>query len=209
MKRLIYLLVALPAFLLATVSLQSCLDDNDQRPTYITIGTIHVLEGKEYYVAADNGTSIYPGDTTSLRHYTVTDGQRVIVHYTPLEESVSGYDVNAQLFWMEDILTKDILTLTDENSAEIGNDRINAASIWIAGDCLNIKYQLLGSNHPQKKHLLNMVILPQTAAEDDEYITLQFRHNAYDDQGGRLVEGPVSFKLAAIADQLKDKKGVK
>jgi hypothetical protein len=209
MKRLfIYLTVAIPMLLTAAFSLQSCLGDSE-KPTYITIGTIRVLEGAAYYVAADNGESIYPGDTTALRHYDVVDGQRVIVHFVPLDDAVSGYDINAQIYWIENILTKEIVPLTDENDAAAGNDPINAANIWIAGDCLNIKYQFLGSNNLQKKHLLSMVVVPPVDTTDDDYVNLQFRHNAGDDRGGTLIEGPVSFKLASIADNLKEKKGVK
>ncbi len=60
------------------------------------------------------------------------------------------------------------------------------------------------------KILLNLVINEASAGENNrpDYVNLEFRHNAYNDSQLTLGTGLASFKLANIAEQLKDKKGV-
>lgn len=75
---------------------------------------------------------------------------------------------------------------------------------------LNIKYQLYHSNNEEKLHMLNLVINEETTGEDDkpDYLNLEFRHNAYNDDPVILGTGLASFKLDNIADLLKSKKGL-
>ncbi|MDR0961965.1 MAG: NigD-like protein [Mediterranea sp.] len=209
MKRNIIYFIACLLSVVSTASLQSCLDLNNENDTaYMIIGTVRGVQEKAYYIIGDNGETFYLGDTTSVRHYKPTDGQRVFLQYIPLEESVEGYDVNARYIRIENILTKPIIPLTVETADSIGNDRINAVHMWIAGNCLNIRYQFYGSSHPEKRHMLNLVI-NAIAPTDNDYVTVEFRHNAFDDAPVGIFEGMVSFKLDAVAEQLKSKKGIK
>ena len=59
--------------------------------------------------------------------------------------------------------------------------------------------------------MLNLVInqTKQASASEDDYLTLEFRHNAYDDEPRTLGWGVVSFRLKEIANQLAGKKGLK
>ena len=82
---------------------------------------------------------MYPSDTTYIHNYTVENNQRVFIHFLPLEEDIPGYDYNVKLIQLENILTKDIIPLTEETADSIGNDRINATSLWITGNYLNIE----------------------------------------------------------------------
>ena len=59
---------------------------------------------------------MYPSDTTYIHNYTVNDDQRVFIHFLPLEESIPGYKYNVKLIQIEDILTKDIIPLTEETA---------------------------------------------------------------------------------------------
>ena len=88
---------------------------------------------------------------------------------------------NVKLIQLENILTKDIIPLTEETADSIGNDRINATSLWITGNYLNIEHQFFHSNNPDKKHMLNLVINEASTGENDkpDYVNLEFRHNAY------------------------------
>ena len=117
---------------------------------------------------------------------------------------------NVKLIQLENILTKDIIPLTEETADSIGNDRINATSLWITGNYLNIEHQFFHSNNPDKKHMLNLVINEASTGENDkpDYVNLEFRHNAYNDSQLTLGTGLASFKLDNIAEQLKEKKGL-
>lgn len=211
MKKLRTICTAIVLLLLTVPTLQSCLDDwDDKYDTLFAVGTLKVIDGKDYYFALDEGSKLYPGDTTNVHNYTVTDGQRAFIYFRELEEKIDGYDYNAQVKHIENILTKNIYSMPAEKEDSIGDDHINATDLWITGDYLNIKYQFYHSNDEEKKHMLNLVINEASTGENDkpDYVNLEFRHNAYKDTQGTLGTGLVSFKLDNIAEQLQEKKGV-
>ncbi len=104
----------------------SCLDDDE--PTRFTIGTLKVIEGNDYYFLLDNNKTMFPGDTTWIRNYTVTDGQRAVIAFSLLDEEASGFDYNIKVERIEDILTKNIIPLTTETADSIGDDKMEVES---------------------------------------------------------------------------------
>lgn len=206
--------ITLNAFLLLFITmplLQSCLDDwDDSERSSLTVGTVRIIEGKDYYFSLDDGSKMYPGDTLYVNNYTLIEGQRAFVYFNLLDEKIDGYDYNAKINHIENILTKDIYSMPAEKADSIGDDRINATNLWITGNYLNIQYQLYHSDNPDKKHMLNLVINEASDGKNDKegYITLEFRQNAYNDEHRLLGTGLVSFKLDKIADRLKNKKGL-
>ncbi len=208
MKR-IKLLTLLLAVLMASV-LHSCLDD-DNDGGYISVATVKVISGQDYYFNLDNGKKMYPSDTTSIHNYKVTDGQRAFIWYDLLDETPSGYDYSVKLQGISDILTKDIIPLTEETADSIGDDRISIYSneIWVAGNYLTLRFYLAGSYSPSEPHMLNLVRNETVTHEGDGYIYLELRHNAYDDPKDRILHGYVSFKLDEIAEELETAKGLK
>nr|WP_302830194.1 NigD-like protein [uncultured Bacteroides sp.] len=206
--------ITLNAFLLLFITmplLQSCLDDwDDSERSSLTVGTVRIIEGKDYYFSLDDGSKMYPGDTLYVNNYTLVEGQRAFVYFNLLDEKIDGYDYNAKINHIENILTKDIYSMPAEKADSIGDDRINATNLWITGNYLNIQYQLYHSDNPDKKHMLNLVINEASDGKNDKegYITLEFRQNAYNDEHRLLGTGLVSFKLDKIADRLKNKKGL-
>lgn len=211
MKKQKMTFVTLMLLFLTTPMLQSCLDDwNNDYNTLFAIGTVEVIEGKDYYFALDEGSKLYPSDTSYVHNYTVVDGQRAFIYFSKLDEKLPGYDYNAQINHIENILTKDIYFMPAEKADSIGDDRINATDFWITGDYLNIKYQFYHSNNEEKKHMLNLVVNEASTGENDkpDYVNLEFRHNAYNDSQLQLGTGMVSFKLDNIAGLMEGKKGL-
>lgn len=206
--------MALATLLLTLVTmplLQSCLDDwDDSERPLLTIGTVRIIDGNDYYLALDEGTKMFPGDTAYINNYTLIEGQRAFVNFYLMDEKIDGYDYNAQIYHIENILTKDIYSMPAEKADSIGDDRINATNLWITGDYLNIQYQLYHSNNENKKHMLNLVINEASDGKNDKegYITLEFRQNAYDDEPSSRGNGIVSFKLDKIADRMAGKQGL-
>lgn len=193
------------------LALQSCLDDDDygNENLLFSIGTVKVMEGQDYYVELDDGSSLYPSDTTAIHGYAVKDEQRAFVYFSLLEEELPGYEYNAKLEHIEDILTKDIYRMPPDKADSIGNDRIDVENVWLTQNHINIVYKFYHSNDMDKKHMLNLVIDEGRDVADDGYLHLSFRHNAYNDtplQGG---SGIVSFKLDAVRDQLPSYKGLR
>ena len=202
--------------------LVSCLDDDEPESTLV-ISTIKVpnADSKAFYFLLDNGKKMYPGINNLGGSYELKDGQRAFVLFQELEEQQPGYDYNIEVEQIENVLTKDIVDLDDNNKNTIGDDKINATYMWIAQGYLTIEFQVLNNYSNENKHTLNLVVNKLTppkanGAEEDEYINLEFRHNDNDDSNnnsnsisGDLQEGYVSFKLDKIADQIKTKKGLK
>ncbi|KAA6329042.1 hypothetical protein EZS27_022114 [termite gut metagenome] len=205
--------------ILFAFSMQSCLsyfdDDEDNElvicppDTSLAIATIKVIDDDNYYFGLDDGNTMYPADKTLVSNYKAKDGQRAFVYFDLTDKlKVEGYDYNIRVFGIEDILTKNIIPLTEETTDSIGDDRINVVSIRLTKEYLTIQFQLLSANNPNKPHMLNLVQnLTIEEDEDGEYLNLEFRHNAYGDAPMQLGENYVSFKLndALIAG----KKGVK
>lgn len=208
------ILTAFALFLLLFVTmplLQSCQDDSDDNDlSSLTIGTVRIIEGKDYYFSLDDNSKMYPSDTVRISNYTLIEGQRAFVYFNLLDEKIDGYDYNAKVNHIENILTKDIYSMPEEKADSIGDDRINITDMWIAGNYLNIQYQLYHGNNPDKKHMLNLVVNETSDGKNDKegYLTLEFRHNANDDGQHSLGTGLVSFKLDKITGQLKDKRGL-
>lgn len=206
--------MALAAFLSTFIilpMLQSCLNDwEDDERSSLTLGTVRIVNGKEYYFALDEGTKMFPGDTTQIHNYTLTEGQRAFVYFNLLDEKVDGYDYNARINHIENILTKDIYFMPAEKADSIGDDCINLNNMWITDNYLNIQYQLYHSDDPCKKHMLNLVVNEASDGKNDKegYVTLEFRQNAFGDNYGTPAPGIVSFKLDKIANLLEGKKGL-
>lgn len=191
-------------------ALQSCLDDDDKKYSQLTIGTIEVIEGKDYYFSLDAGGKMYPGDTTQINNYPLKSGQRTFVYFDLLDEKVPGYDYNAIIYRIENILTKDIVRVPSEESEKnVGNDRINITNLWITGDYLNIQYQFFYDDASDKKHLLNVIFNEQPdMINEGEYLALEFRHNAFSEKENKLGSGLASFKLKKVKKLLEGKKGI-
>ena len=210
------------AIMTTTLILQSCLDDNDGPADLLVISTINKIsqDSKDFYFTLDNGEKIYPNNGQEWNSAEFAEGQRAFVIFNELETPVNGYDYNIQVRDITKVLTKEIVTMDDEENTEekIGDDKINATYMWISKDkkYLTIEFQYYGTHSEDKKHFLNLVINNKeadSAAEnedntDDEYINLEFRHNSERDSPDHLGEGYVSFKLDKIEEQIEGKKGL-
>ena len=202
--------------------LQSCLDDDDNPSDLLVVSTINMIsqDSKEFYFTLDDGKKMYPSNAQGWSNKDWVEGQRAFVIFNELEEPVNGYDLNIQVKGINQILTKDIVEMDDDENTEekIGDDKINTTDMRINKDnkYLTIEYQYYGTHSADKKHFLNLVIPKAEAApttEDgsgkDEYINLEFRHNSEGDYPQTLGEGYVSFKLDKIKDRMEGKKGLR
>ena len=210
------------AIMTTTLILQSCLDDNDGPADLLVISTINKIsqDSKDFYFTLDNGEKMYPNNGQEWNSAEFAEGQRAFVIFNELETPVNGYDYNVLVKQINEILTKDIVEMDDDENTEekIGDDKINTTDMRINKDnkYLTIEFQYYGTHSADKKHFLNLVIPKAEAAptaEDgsgkDEYINLEFRHNSEGDYPQTLGEGYVSFKLDKIKDRMEGKKGLR
>lgn len=202
--------------------LQSCLDSGNDNDDYfvtcpdggkLAIGTVIVPDpaaSRNFYFALDEGIKVFPGDTTAIRSFQPKDGQRVFIGYLKNEVEIPGYEINGRIFTIENILTKEIIPLTAETADSIGDDRINVTTHSLTNEYLTIECQYFSSQNANKKHMLNLVENKTIdKEEEDGYILLEFRHNAFKDEPLKIGPSIVSFRLTHIAEKMKEAKGVK
>ena len=206
-------MIAFALIVVLTPFLQSCMNDDGPNDSLV-ISTVKVpdADSKEYYFVLDNGEKMFPGDTHWVSGYKAIDGQRAFVICNELDQPVAGYDYNVEVKDIRNITTKDVIDLTEENKDKIGNDKINATYMWIAQGYLTIEFQYMGTHSEDKKHFLNLVVNKLSIMNpkvDDDYLTLEFRHNAEGDLPNQLEEGYVSFKLKEIEEEMTGKIGLK
>lgn len=206
MKKLKTSFLAFILILILAPVVQSCLDDDDDY--YLAIATFRLTDDKTPYFVLDEGEKMHPnnGAFSSLE-----DGQRVSVSFDILDEKVNGYDYNIHVRGLEKILTKNLFVMDEETVDSIGDDKIDIipGNIWFGDGYLNIYFQFRGTSNPQKLHMVNLVrntIEGANEEEEDGYISLEFRHNAYDDYESEMLYGIAAFK-GPFAE--KDMKGVK
>ena len=189
MKQISYFLIAF-SFLIAPL-LQSCNDDNVDS-VYQAISTIRVINESEYFFISDSD-SLYPKETMAPA-YKAKDGQRAIVQFSFIDSSTSIYDADIKVLAIENILTKSVTELTEENKDEIGHDSVVPYYISLSKDgFLNI-----GSYIPIAQDIVLLSLVKNTLIEavDEEYIYLEFRindHNA--PKISQLGRSFVSYKL--------------
>ena len=171
----ILLLSVMPIF-------QSCLDDDDSNPLF-TVGTIKTLSDSEgdFYVLLDEDSKLFPGDMSNLHNYKAVDGQRAFVFFDELPEEMPGYEYNAKIRWIEDILTKDIYFMPAEKEDSIGDDKINITQMWLTRkDYLNIECQFMHSENPDKKGKEGLNIRVNTIYENEKFYQVKFKDAATD-----------------------------
>lgn len=188
-------------FVLTTLSLSSCLDDDDNYPwpdgSLHYIATLKPLGSGDYYLQLDDSTTFIPTNSYTP-HFGADEEQRVYAILSREKENVQGYTTSGSIFLMDSILTKPIAeNLLDRNDEIYGKDPVEMFDIWVEDGYLSFEFVTYYGD--TKKHFVN-VIQPDSANAPYE---LEFRHNAYDDPRTIKARGLVSFKL----DQLPDTEG--
>lgn len=183
-------------------ALQSCDDDDDHfsvgdftPPLWATVRT----SGTAFYLNCDVWGTLWPTNT-NLGWYEPVEGQRVITSFNPLWKDYEGYDYAVRLLSLQNVLTKQLDTLTPETEEELGDDPmyILKGDISISGGYLNVIF--IQDLPASTKHRISLV-RPQDDNElyaADGYIHLELRYNDYDDRTGRRAYGAVSFNLGSL-----------
>lgn len=192
-------------------ALQSCSDDDGYSlgdftpPLWATVRTT----GNAFYLDCDVWGTLWPVNT-DLGWYKPAEGQRVITVFNPLYDNYEGFDHAVKLLRLQDVLTKEVETLTPETEEEFGNDPvlIYQGDISISGGYMNIFF--LQNLPSQTKHRISL-LRPQDDRElygDDGYLHLELRYNDYDDVTERRAYGAVSYNLGSL-DVTSETKGIK
>lgn len=176
-----------------------CVDDNDYSlgKFWISLGIVETEDthGYAYSIVLDSGDTLLPVSTT-FGGINPDEWNRVLVNYTLLGEAEKKPNLYyAKINTLRNVLFKEIIELTAENSDSIGNDPIKINEIWQKGSMLNVDFEYLGN---YKTHYINLVIDENFSYTENEPVELLLRHNANNDDERYVLNGLVTFKLDSL-----------
>lgn len=186
---------------ISSLSLQSCLDDDDNYAMRFpnALVTVKTDADQTVFLQLDDKTTLLPTNMTKSPY-----GEkevRALVNYKEVDEPSDIYTQAVHINWIDSILTKPIAPdLGEENDEVYGTDPVEIVNDWvtIAEDgYLTLRFRTIWGG--SKKHFVNL-LLGQNLENPYE---VEFRHNAYGDTYGSEGDGLVAFKL----DELPDTEG--
>lgn len=189
---------------------QSCNSDGEEQ-LYALVTLVNNGIPGDFTAVMDNGDKIYFSDKGSYTSYSPKNGQRAVIYFTQFENQVSGYKYNAKLLAVNEILTKDVITLLDPEKDTLGNLGIAFRSASISGGYLNIDF---GVHHTSDAiHYFNVVdnqLNAQEKSDNDGYTVLEFRHKTKKEMidGGMLVYTSACFRLGEHNPEFSGAKGI-
>lgn len=177
---------------------QSCLDDDDSNYNYdLAIGTLQKDADGFYYLQLDNDKKLFARDSSAIHYHKMGVGKRILAQFRYVEEEIGkDYEYSIKIDDLYPILTKPVIKITPEKEDSIADDKIEVINYWISKQYLNIEYQVWGSN--SIPHMLNLVEVEEPKNPEEGYVSLEFRHNRFDDPEHRMYSGIVSFDLSAL-----------
>lgn len=185
---------------IGAVSLQSCLDDNDNyygRSYPNALVTAKTSADNTFYLQLDDNTTLLPTNVTTSPY---GDKEvRALVNFDEVENTSTKYSKAVRINWIDSILTKPIAPdLGEKNDEVYGTDPVEIINDWvtIAEDgYLTLRFRTIWgeSNQP---HFVNLLL----AQNPENPYEVEFRHNANGDTYGSDGYGLVAFKLDGLPD---------
>lgn len=176
----------------------------------VAIATVKSLSSSDFYILLDGGQKLYPS-APIMHNYKVIDGQRILVNFTLLSGEYNEYDHLIKINSLENILTKGVDVLENEEEDDFGddpflisNDKYWPTGMWVSGGYLNIAFVRPFSM--SEKHRISLVKNKLETSPEDEYEHLELRYNTFGDSSSRGYKALVSFNLNSL--ELEDKKGL-
>lgn len=208
------LLLVLLAAVLMLPTLQSCNSEFEQADLASLLTIKKDLNNYGWHGLMDNGERLYPSNVR-FTYNPGNEDKRAIVYFSKIDQPVSGYTYNADVFNIVDILTKDVDVLTDSALDTLGNHAVNITNAWIGGGYLNVEFQIKVDPYNTNQRLLVSVVDNQIDGEDksgESYYPLEFRFKctpAIEDDGGTLITSMACFRLGELDPSFMGNEGVK
>ncbi|MFA9389774.1 MAG: NigD-like C-terminal domain-containing protein [Prolixibacteraceae bacterium] len=187
-------------FILGSFLLNSCAKEDEYfslNDVWLSLGMVKTDTnlGYDYVVFCDNQDTLLPISSDVPSFHAVNE-QRVLINY-----SILGYTGASQKKFyikvnnLQEVLFKDIIELSTQNTDSLGHDSITILNLWVVNDLMNIEYQYQGGI---TKHFINLAYTTNDSGELNQPIELEFRHNANNESAKVLFNGIVSFRLNAL-----------
>lgn len=197
-----YLKIAVILILILTVSCEKNDDYYSLSDIWISLGFIDQSQSDgSFTIQLDNGDTLFPV-ANAVPYFKTKDSMRVMANFTILDE----VDESENRFFVKinnlyEILYKEIIPITNNNSDSLGNDPVKIKDIWISNNILNIEFNYTGG---EKIHFINLAYSEESLTDPQQPIELDFRHNAYSDNGKYNLQGLVSFNLNKLKQSTSD-----
>ena len=194
------ILIATTVFI-SSISLQSCLDDDDNNYYHTrypnALVTVKSSIDKAFFLQLDDSTTLLPVNMSASPY---GDKEvRALVNYEEVDQSSGIYSKAVQINWIDSILTKSIAPdLGEENDKIYGTDPVEIIKDWvtIAEDgYLTLRFRTLWGDH-RKPHFVNLLL----GQDPENPYEVEFRHHAYGDVYGGKGDALVAFKLDGLPD---------
>jgi len=176
-------------------------DDDDNDVLWYSYGDFIKDESSiGFYINLDSGGKLVPVNTFSTSG--LADSSRVLITYVIESETGSGDDLvlSVEISSLSEILTKDIIQLTEEMEDTIGNDGVICydKNIWLSDRHLNVGLYFYGYN---QVHYINLVKPIGDQVDEDGNQILQLKHNANNDWEYYEYSGIVAFNMEDLYEQ--------
>lgn len=189
------------AMLMTAFVLTACSDMEDGYSLgdiWLSLGMVETENamGYEYILLCDNGDTLLPA-ASDVPYFEPEQDQRVLINFTILDEvGLATKKFYVKVNNLHEILLKDLVALTPENTDSLGSDSITINKIWMANNLLNIDFSYIGG---ETVHSINLAYTSNENGEIEQPVELQFLHNNKGDKGRLILSNIVSFRM----DQLK------
>ena len=172
---------------ISSLSLQSCLDDDDNYAMRFpnALVTVKTDADQTVFLQLDDKTTLLPTNMTKSPY-----GEkevRALVNYKEVDEPSDIYTQAVHINWIDSILTKPIAPdLGEENDTVYGTDPVEIVNDWvtIAEDgYLTLRFRTQQGDY-QTKHFVNLLL----SENPENPYEVEFRHNAKGDIYGRYAD---------------------
>ncbi len=191
MKRTIYLLL-----FFATI-FTAC-NNNDEEITLLDTGTVIDYAGAGncgVVIQLDNGSRIQP--TYFPAGFTFSDGQRVLVKYTEMQNIVSSCDLGiaSDISYVEELSCAPYIDLYFDNYDSLARDPIFLQEAFVDGNCLQIKLSYTGGC---EDHTIDLALMHPWIEGSTNIPTFEIRHNANGDLCEALFTRELRYDLTPL-----------
>ena len=179
--------------ILFTIIFSGCIKHaDDDAMTFLDLGILNHY-GSKYLIITDGGNVLL---TESIPvNIDFDENARVSVRYRILQQAPHNDSIQAdylvQVDGINELITKDIITVDDNNRDSLGNAPVEFRQVWITQDFLTVYYSFYAGS---KYHDFNLTYDVDEQV-DDEHVYLTFRHNDHNDEEVKQYFAYVSFRL--------------
>ncbi len=167
---------------LALLLFASCDKDETRIPDFLVEFATIIKTESSVRIKLDNGNVLSPEDPFD---FDVENGNRVIINYTPLENSVIKVNRIEQIF-LGEIKIK-------EDPNEVKSEPIKIISIWSRGSYLNLSFQV---DYHSKAH--SVALLKDTQSNTNKLYIVYSRE---DDPAGAPTLRHLSFNIESLKNE--------